>query len=243
MRIYPAIDIKDGQCVRLLKGRFDKITVYGNDPAEMAKKWESQGGEFIHVVDLDGALAGHGVNAEAIKRICESVSVPVQTGGGIRTMEDIENKLACGISRVIIGTKAVSNPEFVKEAVEKYGDKIVIGIDAKDGMVAIEGWEKTSEFGAVEFAKKIADMGVKTIVYTDIATDGTLAGPNCAAMKEMVENVNINVIASGGIGNIEHIKSLVPVGVEGVITGRALYTGDLDLAEAIKIGKKGERSV
>lgn len=236
MRIYPAIDIKDGQCVRLLKGRFDKVTVYGNDPAEMAKKWESLGGEFIHVVDLDGALKGHGVNAEAIKRICKSVSVPVQTGGGIRTMEDIEDKLACGISRVIIGTKAVSNPEFVREAVKKYGDKIVIGIDAKDGMVAIEGWEKTSEFGAVEFAKKIADMGVKTIVYTDIATDGTLAGPNVAAMKEMVENVNINVIASGGIGNIEHIKSLVPVGVEGVITGRALYTGDLDLTAAIKIG-------
>ena len=237
MRIYPAIDIKDGQCVRLLKGRFDKITVYGNDPAEMAKKWEAAGGEFIHVVDLDGALAGHGVNAEAIKKICESVSVPVQTGGGIRTMQDIEDKLACGISRVIIGTKAVSNPEFVREAVEKYGDKIVIGIDAKDGMVAIEGWEKTSEFKAVEFAQKIADMGVKTIVYTDIATDGTLAGPNVAAMKEMVENVDIDVIASGGIGNIDHIKSLVPVGVEGVITGRALYTGDLNLAEAIKIGK------
>ena len=240
MRIYPAIDIKDGQCVRLLKGRFDKITVYGNDPAEMAKKWESLGGEFIHVVDLDGALKGHGVNAEAIKRICESVSVPVQTGGGIRTMEDIEDKLACGISRVIIGTKAVSNPEFVKEAVERYGDKIVIGIDAKDGMVAIEGWEKTSEFKAVEFAKKIADMGVKTIVYTDIATDGTLAGPNVDAMKEMVENVNIDVIASGGIGNIEHIKSLVPVGVEGVITGRALYTGDLDLAEAIEVGRENK---
>ena len=237
MRIYPAIDIKDGQCVRLLKGRFDKVTVYGDDPAEMAKKWETLGGEFIHVVDLDGALKGHGVNAGAIKRICESVSVPVQTGGGIRTMADIEDKLACGINRVIIGTKAVSNPEFVKEAVEKYGDKIVIGIDAKDGMVAIEGWEKTSEFKAVEFAKKIAEMGVKTIVYTDIATDGTLAGPNLEAMKEMVENVDINVIASGGIGNIEHIRSLVPVGVEGVITGRALYTGDLDLAEAIRIGK------
>ena len=152
-------------------------------------------------------------------------------------MQDIEDKLACGISRVIIGTKAVSNPEFVREAVKKYGDKIVIGIDAKDGMVAIEGWEKTSEFGAVEFAKKIADMGVKTIVYTDIATDGTLAGPNVSAMKEMVENVDIDVIASGGIGSIEHIRSLVPVGVEGVITGRALYTGDLDLAEAIKAGK------
>ncbi|MGN1116246.1 MAG: 1-(5-phosphoribosyl)-5-[(5-phosphoribosylamino)methylideneamino]imidazole-4-carboxamide isomerase [Candidatus Ornithomonoglobus sp.] len=237
MRIYPAIDIKDGQCVRLLKGRFDKITVYGDNPAEMAKKWESLGGEYIHVVDLDGALKGHGVNAGAIKKICESVSVPVQTGGGIRTMADIEAKLACGIDRVIIGTKAVSNPEFVREAVEKYGDKIVIGIDAKDGMVAIEGWEKTSEFKAVEFARKMADLGVKTIVYTDIATDGTLAGPNVGAMKEMVENVNINVIASGGVGKLEHVKALVPTGVEGVITGRALYTGDLSLPEAIRAGK------
>ncbi|MGN0182901.1 MAG: 1-(5-phosphoribosyl)-5-[(5-phosphoribosylamino)methylideneamino]imidazole-4-carboxamide isomerase [Candidatus Ornithomonoglobus sp.] len=237
MRIYPAIDIKDGQCVRLLKGRFDKITVYGNDPAEMAKKWEALGGEYIHVVDLDGALKGHGVNADAIRKICESVSVPVQTGGGIRTMEDIEAKLACGIDRVIIGTKAVSNPEFVREAVEKYGDRIVIGIDAKDGMVAIEGWEKTSEFKAVEFARKMADLGVKTIVYTDIATDGTLAGPNVGAMREMVENVNVNVIASGGVGKLEHVKALVPTGVEGVITGRALYTGDLDLPEAIRAGK------
>lgn len=237
MRIYPAIDIKDGQCVRLFKGRFDNVTVYGDNPAEMAKKWESLGGEFIHVVDLDGALKGHGVNADAIKKICESVNIPVQTGGGIRTMDDIEAKLACGISRVIIGTKAVSNPEFVKEAVAKYGDKIVIGIDAKDGMVAVEGWEKTSDFKAVEFAQMMADLGVKTIVYTDIAKDGTLAGPNVEAMKEMVEKVNINVIASGGIGNIDHVRSLVPTGVEGVITGRALYTGDLDLAEAISAGK------
>lgn len=237
MRIYPAIDIKDGQCVRLLKGRFDQVTVYGNDPAETAKKWEALGGEFIHVVDLDGALKGHGVNAEAIKKICESVSVPVQTGGGIRTMEDIEAKLACGIDRVIIGTKAVSDPGFVRDAVEKYGDKIVIGIDAKDGMAAIEGWEKTSEFRAVEFARKMAELGVKTIVYTDIATDGTLAGPNVEAMKEMVENVGINVIASGGVGKLEHVKALVPTGVEGVITGRALYTGDLDLPEAIRAGK------
>lgn len=237
MRIYPAIDIKDGKCVRLFKGRFDQVTVYGDDPAEMAKKWESLGGEFIHVVDLDGALKGSGVNAEAIKKICESVSVPVQTGGGIRTMEDIEAKFACGINRVIIGTKAVSNPEFVKAAVEKYGDRIVIGIDAKDGMVAVEGWEKTSDFAAVEFAQKMAGLGVKTIVYTDIATDGTLAGPNVEAMQEMAKKTGLDVIASGGVGNLEHVKSLIPTGVEGVITGRALYTGDLDLAEAIKLGR------
>lgn len=234
MRIYPAIDIKDGKCVRLLQGRFSDVTVYGDDPVEMAKKWEAQGGEFIHVVDLDGALKGHGVNAEIIKNICEAVSVPVQTGGGIRTIEDIEAKLACGIRRVIIGTKAVSSPEFIKEAVEKYGDKIVIGIDAKDGYVAVEGWEKCSEFTAVEFAKQMVSLGVKTIVYTDIATDGTLKGPNLAAMEEMAKSVDADIIASGGVGSLEHIKSLVPTGVEGVIVGRALYTGNVDLKKAIE---------
>ncbi|MEE1350638.1 MAG: 1-(5-phosphoribosyl)-5-[(5-phosphoribosylamino)methylideneamino]imidazole-4-carboxamide isomerase [Clostridia bacterium] len=237
MRIYPAIDIKDGNCVRLLRGDFSQQTIYGNDPAEMAKKWEALGGEYIHVVDLDGALKGHGVNAAAIKRICEAVSVPVQTGGGIRTMDDIEKKLECGIARVIIGTKAVSDSAFVKEAVRNYGDKIVIGIDAKDGMVAIEGWEKTSEYKAVEFAQKMADIGVKTIIYTDIATDGTLMGPNVCAMEEMVRASGIDIIASGGVGSLEHIKMLVPTGVEGVITGRALYTGNISLGDAIKAGK------
>ena len=235
MRIYPAIDIKDGKCVRLLRGNFSDMTVYGDDPVEMAMKWESLGGEYIHVVDLDGAVKGHGVNADIIRKICDSVNVPVQTGGGIRSMEDIETKLGCGIERVIIGTKAVADADFVKEAVSRYGDRIVIGIDAKDGMAAVEGWEKTSEYTAGELAKRMADIGVKTIVYTDIATDGTLAGPNVEAMREMVGAVGIDVIASGGIGNIGHIRSLVPTGVEGVIVGRALYTGAVDLAEAVKI--------
>lgn len=237
MRIYPAIDIKDGKCVRLFKGQFSDVTVYGDSPAEMAKKWEAQGGEYIHVVDLDGALKGHGVNADIIKNICSSVNVPVQTGGGIRTMEDIEAKLSCGISRVIIGTKAVSDSEFVKRAIDKYGEKIVIGIDAKDGMVAIEGWEKTSNFTAIEFAEKMVSIGVKTIVYTDIATDGTLAGPNVSAMSEMVKAVNADIIASGGIGSLEHIKSLMPTGVEGVIVGKALYTEKVNLTEAVKAVK------
>lgn len=234
MRIYPAIDIKDGNCVRLLQGRFSDVTVYGDSPAQMAKKWEALGGEFIHVVDLDGALKGAGINAKAIEEICKSVNVPVQTGGGIRSMEDIEARLNCGINRVIIGTKAVSDAEFVKKAVEKYGDKIVIGIDAKDGMVAIEGWEKTSEFTAVEFAKKMVDLGVKTIVYTDIATDGTLAGPNVEAMREMAAAVDADIIASGGVGSLEHILSLLDTGVEGVIVGKALYTEKVNLTEAIE---------
>ena len=235
MRIYPAIDIKDGKCVRLLQGRFSDVTVYGDDPVAMAKKWETLGGEWIHVVDLDGALKGHGVNADIIKRLCASVSVPVQTGGGIRTMEDIEAKLQCGIRRVIIGTKAVSSPEFIQKAVEKYGDKIVVGIDAKDGYVAVEGWEKCSEFTAVDFAKQMAALGVRTIVYTDIATDGTLQGPNVEAMREMAAAVDADVIASGGIGSLEHIQSLADTGVEGVIVGRALYSGAVDLKKALEV--------
>lgn len=237
MRIYPAIDIKDGSCVRLFKGRFSDVTVYGDNPAEMAKKWEALGGEFIHVVDLDGALKGRGVNAHIIKEICKTVDVPVQTGGGIRTMEDIEAKLNLGINRVIIGTKAVQNADFVKRAVDKYKEKIVIGIDAHDGYVAISGWEEVSEFKAVEFAKKMAEIGVKTIVYTDIATDGTLGGSNVLAMEEMAKAVDADIIASGGIGNADHIRALLPTGVEGVIVGRALYTGNVELEEAIKIGR------
>ncbi len=238
MRIYPAIDIKDGKCVRLLQGRFSDVTVYGDNPSEIAKRWEKEGGEYIHVVDLDGALKGRGVNSEIIKEICRSVNVPVQTGGGIRTMEDVEFMLKCGIERVIIGTSAVRDKEFIERAVSKYGKKIVIGIDAKDSMVAIEGWEEVSNFRAVDFAKEMEKIGVSTIVYTDIATDGTLKGPNLLAMEEMVKNTKIDIIASGGVGNIEHIKALVPTGVEGVIVGRALYTGDVNLNEIIAYTNK-----
>lgn len=237
MRIYPAIDIQDGKCVRLFKGSFSDVTVYGDNPVEMAKKWESQGGEFLHVVDLDGARYGQGKNAELIRKICMALQIPVQTGGGIRTMEDIESRLSCGVSRVIIGTKAVRDEDFVKEAVERFGEKIVIGIDAKDGFAATEGWEEVSGFRAVELAKKMSALGVSGFVYTDIATDGTLAGPNVPAMREMAESVPANVIASGGIGSYEHIRALRPTGVEGVIVGRALYTGNVSLSEAIRIGK------
>ncbi len=239
MIIYPAVDIKDGKCVRLLQGRFSDVTVYGENPAETALRWESQGGKYLHVVDLDGALKGKNANGDAIKKICESVSVPVQTGGGIRTMEDIEYKLSLGISRVILGTAAVNDPDFAARAVDKYGEKIVIGIDAKDSYVAIDGWEKTSSFKAVDFALKMQGIGVKTIIYTDISTDGTLKGPNIEAMREMAEKTDMDVIASGGVGCAGDIKALIPAGVSGVIVGRALYTGALDLTEAIKIAEKG----
>lgn len=230
MRIYPAIDIKDGKCVRLTQGRFDDVTVYGSSPVEMAKKWEDCGADFIHVVDLDGALDGKWTNGEIIKEICTNVKAKVQTGGGIRTMDDIKMRLDSGIWRVIIGTAAVKNPEFVKEAVKTFGaEHIVVGIDAKDGYVATHGWEKVSDKTAIDFAKQMANLGVKTIVYTDIATDGMLTGPNKAAMSEMATSVNIDIIASGGIGSEEDIFSLEDSGVEGVIVGRALYTKRVDL--------------
>lgn len=236
MRIYPAIDIKDGKCVRLFKGRFDDVTVYGDSPCEMAMKWESLGGEFIHVVDLDGALAGEGVSGEAIKKICENVKVPVQTGGGIRSIEDIEKRLSLGVNRVILGTVALNNPQLVKDAIEKFGaDKIVVGIDAKDGFVATHGWETVSKKGAVEFALEMQASSVKTIVYTDISTDGTLGGSNVEAMKEMAQAASeVDIIASGGIGCLDDILALKCAGVEGVIVGKALYTGRVDLTEAIE---------
>lgn len=235
MRIYPAIDIKDGKCVRLTQGRFDDVTVYGDSPAEMAKKWEESGADFIHVVDLDGALDGKWTNGDAIKEICKTVKAKVQTGGGVRSMDDIKIRLDAGIWRVIIGTAAVKNPGFVKEAVETFGaEHIVVGIDAKDGYVATHGWEKVSSETAVEFAKKMADFGVKTIVYTDIATDGMLTGPNKAAMTEMASSVSADIIASGGIGSDDDIFSLEDSGVEGVIVGRALYTNRVDLKNVLR---------
>lgn len=235
MKLYPAIDIKDGKCVRLFKGRFDEVTVYGDNPAEIAQKWESAGGEFLHVVDLDGALAGESVSGKAIKSICESVNIPVQTGGGIRSLNDIEKRLSWGINRVILGTAAADNPDFVSSAIKTFGaDKIVVGIDAKDGYAATQGWENVSRYKAVDFAIMMGERGVKTIVYTDISTDGTLAGPNVSAMCEMAEAVgDIDIIASGGIGSLDDILSLSKSGVGGVIVGKALYTGRVDLKEAV----------
>lgn len=235
MRIYPAIDIKDGKCVRLTQGRFDSVTVYGDDPWQMAEKWIGMGAAYLHVVDLDGALDGKWSNGEAIKKICQNSTVNVQTGGGVRSLEDIEARLNAGVSRVIIGTAAVKNPEFVKEAVLKFGtEKIVVGIDAKDGYVATHGWEKVSGETAVKFAEKMCVYGVSNIVYTDIATDGMLTGCNVRAMKEMAESVDANIIASGGIGSNEDIYALKNTGVEGVIVGRAIYMGRVDLKKAIE---------
>ncbi|HEY8420783.1 MAG TPA: 1-(5-phosphoribosyl)-5-[(5-phosphoribosylamino)methylideneamino]imidazole-4-carboxamide isomerase [Thermoclostridium sp.] len=235
MIIYPAIDIKDGRCVRLLQGRFNDVTVYGNDPVQMASKWVSSGAKWLHIVDLDGARGEVSNNRNIILKIVKEFSVPVQAGGGIRTMEDIEHLIGAGVSRVILGTAAVRNPALVREALSKYPEKVAVGIDAKDGKVAIEGWEQVSDYTAVDFAKKMEQLGCRIIIYTDINTDGTLSGPNIKAMKEMIDNVNMDVIASGGVSSIQDLKNLKEIGAAGAITGKAIYTGAIDLAEALKI--------
>lgn len=239
MILFPAIDIKNGQCVRLRQGSFQDVLVYSDIPLKIAKQWEAAGASFIHIVDLDGALAGHSVNDETIKTIVNEVKIPVQVGGGIRTIKDIENKLILGIERVIIGTKAVKDPAFIKEAINAFGpERIVIGIDAKDGMVAIEGWEKVSNFQAVSLALEMKKIGVKSIVYTDISKDGMLQGPNIAHTKEMVLSTGLDIIASGGVSSLKDLEMLEEINVYGAIMGKALYENKIDLKTAVSMFEK-----
>ncbi|MCI8342413.1 MAG: 1-(5-phosphoribosyl)-5-[(5-phosphoribosylamino)methylideneamino]imidazole-4-carboxamide isomerase [Firmicutes bacterium] len=234
MQIYPAIDIKNGQCVRLKQGNFDDVTIYGNDPSEMAKKFVEDGASYLHIVDLDGARMGAGYNSDIIKKIVEISGIPVQTGGGIRTMCDIEERISIGVSRVILGTAAVSDPKMVRESVELYGDKIAVGIDAIDGKVAIHGWEKVSDVSAVELCGHMKEIGVKTVIYTDITKDGMMIGPNIESTKELVKVSGIDIIASGGISSMCDIEKAEKSGAAGVIIGKALYQGNINLSEAIK---------
>lgn len=234
MRLYPAIDIKDGKCVRLKKGLFDEVTVYSDEPWEIAKEFERAGAKFIHNVDLDGALKGRSVNAEVIKKIVNSVSIPVQLGGGIRTLENIQEVLDLGIYRAIIGTKAVQNPDFIRQAIERFGaDRIVVGVDAKDGLVAIEGWEKVSDQTALGMAMAMKEMGVKTIVYTDISKDGMLSGPNIEQTKLLSDRTGIDIIASGGMSCMQDLENVCEAGIHGAIMGKALYEKKIDLREAV----------
>ncbi len=237
MIIYPAVDVKDGRCVRLAQGKFNDVTVYSDHPVDMALKWEKMGAEYLHVIDLDGARTGEPQNIAVISEMAVRLGIPVQVGGGIRSVETIEIVLCKGIQRVILGTSAVRDPDLVKAALKNFENNVVIGIDAKDGMVAIEGWAKTSEFTAVGFAKKMESLGAKTIIYTDIAKDGMLSGPNLKAMEEMVRSVKVDIIAAGGVSSLEDIKNLKEVGVAGAIIGKAIYTGDIDLKKAIEIAK------
>lgn len=237
MIIYPAIDVKDGKCVRLVQGHFNDVTVYSDNPVDMALKFEKLGAQYLHVVDLDGARLGTPGNIGVISELAMRVAMPVQMGGGIRTIEMIEIVLSRGIHRAILGTSAVKDPALVKKAVQTFDRGVAVGVDARDGMVAIEGWAKTSEFTAIGFAKKMQELGAKTIIYTDISRDGMLQGPNLKAMEEMVKAVDIEVIASGGVKCLDDIKNLKETGVAGVIVGKALYTGDVDLKKAIDLAK------
>jgi len=241
MIVIPAIDIKNGKCVRLLQGRMDAETVFSDDPSAMGRRWEKEGAQLIHVVDLDGAVGKRPVNLETIRRIIESVNVPVQVGGGIRDLETIQMYMDHGVSRVVIGTEAIKNPDLVKSASHKFPDRIVVGIDAKNGKVAIEGWTETTEVTAIELARQFEDCGVAAINFTDIARDGMRTGPNLAETEKFALSVSIPVVASGGVSSIEDIRQLLPLasaGVVGVITGRALYDGSLDLKAAIEICNK-----
>ncbi|HKL80438.1 MAG TPA: 1-(5-phosphoribosyl)-5-[(5-phosphoribosylamino)methylideneamino]imidazole-4-carboxamide isomerase [Mobilitalea sp.] len=236
MKLFPAIDIKNGQCVRLRQGSFRDVLIYSDVPLKVAKQWEANGASFIHIVDLDGALVGHSVNDDVIKEIVSNVNIPIQVGGGVRTIKDIENKLSLGIARVIIGTKAVKDPGFIREAISTFGqDKIVIGIDAKDGLVAIEGWEILSNYQAVNLALDMKKAGVNTIVYTDISKDGMLQGPNINHTKEMVTETGLNIIASGGISSLKDLEMLQEINVYGAIIGKALYEKKIELKKAISM--------
>ncbi len=241
MIIYPAIDIRGGRCVRLTEGRFDAETVFADDPAEMALKWAGLGAEFLHLVDLDGALAGEGKNVPVIERILQSVSIPVQLGGGIRNLETIEKLLSLGVNRLILGSAAVKNPQLVEEACKKYTGHIAVGIDAKNGDVAIEGWGKGSGVAATELAKKMAAYGVETIIYTDISRDGMLSGVNVEATAALARACGVPIIASGGVASLEDIRRVKAVesdGVQGCIIGKAIYTGAVDLKAALALAKE-----
>jgi phosphoribosylformimino-5-aminoimidazole carboxamide ribotide isomerase len=243
MILFPAIDILSGKCVRLVKGDFNQETVFADRPADMAIRWEQAGAQYLHVVDLDGARSGKPVNVVAIKEILQAVKLPVQLGGGVRDLATIELLLQMGISRVILGSVAVKNSALVTAAVQKFGEQIVVGIDARDGIVAVEGWGKSGKVAATSLAREMADCGVSRLIYTDISRDGTLSGVNVAATAQLARQSGLKVIASGGVKDLADIEALLAVGedqIEGVIVGKSIYTGSLDLQQALALVKKGK---
>lgn len=235
MQLYPAIDIKSGQCVRLSQGKFDDVTVFEDDPVKAAGRWVNSGATYLHIVDLDGARYGKSFINDILAKIISAYGVPVQIGGGIRTMRDVEDKINIGVSRVVLGTAAIKNLEFVKEAVAVYGEKIAVGIDASNGMVAIEGWEQVSGTSALSLCLRCKDIGVKTVVYTDISKDGMMKGPNISSTKELIDAVGFDIIASGGVSGLKDLEDIKAINAAGVIIGKALYKGTINLKEAIQL--------
>ena len=238
MLIIPAIDIKGGRCVRLFQGRMEQETVYSDDPVSVAKRWEDEGAEFLHIVDLDGAVSGVPKNKEIIESIIKSVKIPLEVGGGVRNIETIKEYFSIGAKKVIIGTVAWENPILISEVCKMFPERIIVGIDAKNGNVAVRGWEDVTETSASTLAKRFEGMGISGIIYTDISRDGTLSGPNIDSIKSFAKSISIPVIASGGVSDINDIKNIMKLkkhGVTGVIVGKALYSGAVNLKEAIKL--------
>ena len=243
MIIIPAIDLKNGQCVRLSQGRMEDATIYSQDPVEVARRWESMGAQRLHIVDLDGAVSGRPKNKELIKKICSAVSMKVELGGGIRTVQTFQEYLDAGVDFAILGTAAIKDPVFLQESCAQFSGSIIIGIDARDGMIAVQGWTEKTELNAVDFARQLDSKAVHAIVFTDIKRDGMLTGPNIESTVLLAQAVSIPVIASGGVSSLEDIEKLLAVescGIMGVITGRALYTGDIDLKACINLTKKNK---
>lgn len=236
MTIIPAIDLKDGRCVRLRQGLKDQATVYSEDPVEMAREWEARGAEYLHIVDLDGAFDGVPRHAETVRRIAAAIDIPVEIGGGIRTNADIRSMLDCGVDRVILGTRAFADTDALKQLVDDFGKSLAVGIDARNGFVQVKGWVETTHMRALSLATRVNELGISTLIYTDTSTDGMLRGHNAAATDEMCDNVTCNVIASGGVSSIEDVvalSSLRRANLHGVIVGKALYDGLVTL-EALK---------
>ena len=236
--IIPAIDLRDGKCVRLFQGDYAQETVYDDDPLAVALRWQAAGAQRIHIVDLDGAAAGDVVNIKVVENIANAVLVPTQLGGGIRTLETITQVLKAGVERVILGTIAVEKPDLVKAACARYPDCIIVSIDARDGQVATRGWLKGTSLSMVKLAQDMAALGVKRFIYTDISRDGTLTGPNYTAITELIQAIRLPVIAAGGISTLEHLRELKKLGVEGAIIGKAIYSGDIDLRKAVAISNE-----
>lgn len=238
MIILPAIDLKMGKCVRLYKGDFNKTEIVAENPMDTALMFKECGAEYIHIVDLDGALKGKGINLDIVCELIKKVNIPIEFGGGVRDIDTIDYLIDIGVSRIILGTAALNNEKLVREAIKKYHDKIAVGIDAKNGYVAVEGWLNLSNVNYIDFAKKMESIGVKNIIFTDISRDGTLNGPNFDALLKLKENINSNITASGGIKDLNDLKKLKEFNIYGAIVGKAIYSNNIDLKEAIKLSEE-----